>query len=238
MNVISCSRRTDIPRCFAPWLEERLAEGAVEFRAPRGAFRKVSLQTDDIHSIVFWSKDYAPMLKRPVLVARLRRLNPYFHLTVTGLGGTVWEPDIPPWRQVAAQAAELTSVFGPGRVNWRFDPVLHWRAGQTLRSNLDSFNVIGSVFAAAGVGSCTFSFTQWYIKSRRRAGKDGLSFEEPPLEEKMLAAGWLAEAAAELGLELASCADETWTQIPGISRGRCIDAGSQSARKSVFCSQS
>lgn len=224
MNVISCSRRTDIPRCYAVWLEERLIGAQVEFRAPRGALRKVSLEAGEVHSVVLWSKDYGPLLERPELVARLRELNPYFHLTVTGLGGTAWEPRVPPWRQVAAQAGQLTDRFGPGRVNWRFDPIVHWRSAGAVGSNLDLFGAIGGVVAGAGISSCTFSFAHWYIKSRRRADRGALGFEEPTHEEKMLMAGRLASEAAELGIGLASCAGGSWTEVPGISRGRCIDA--------------
>ena len=224
MNVISCSRRTDIPRCYPGWLEERLAEGMVEFRAPRGALRRVSLEAGEVHSIVLWSKDYGPLLERAGLVARLSGLNPYFHLTVTGLGGTAWEPEVPPWRQVATQAKRLVEAFGPGRVNWRFDPILHWPGGDSTASNLDLFPSIGGIFARAGVGSCTFSFAQWYIKSRRRAEKCGLGFIDPTHEQKLSMAGALADEAEILGIRLESCADGSWTEVPGIGRGRCIDA--------------
>ncbi len=224
-QVISCSRRTDIPRCYSGWLEEVLALGSVTFRAPRGAARHISLAPEDVHSMVLWSKDYAPLLQRPSLVKQLQRLNCYFHFTITGLGRTGWEPEIPPWSAALAQMTVLVRLFGARRVNWRFDPVVHWSSDDKRRSNLSLFPRIAAQVAELGVGSCTFSLVQLYRKNERRAQRSGLEITRLAGDEGLEAAAQLAEWSTGFGLGLYSCAEEAWLQVPGVSRASCVDAG-------------
>ncbi len=224
MNVISCSRRTDIPRCYPDWLSECLATGAVEYRSPRGGLHQVSLRPDDVHSIVLWSKDYGHLIENRVLSRQLSQLNPFFHFTVTGLGGSPWEREIPAWEQAANQMRSLAKAFGAARVNWRFDPIVHWIDGGVAQSNLSQFEEIATVIAETGVKTCSFSFTQWYQKSRRRSLRAGLPFVDLSAEEKMEAVAALSKTADCLGFELCSCACERWTAVAGVGRGRCVDA--------------
>jgi len=139
------------------------------------------------------------------------------------LGGTIWEPDIPAWPEAVKQMERLVSLFGAARVNWRFDPVIHWQADDRVDSNLALFSRIGEAVAKFGITTCTFSFAQWYNKSRKRAQKAGLPFVDPALEEKIAAAKTLAREASELGITLASCADDTWLVISGITKASCVN---------------
>lgn len=223
MNVISCSRRTDIPHRHVDWLYERLSAGFVEWTAPRGANRCVSLLPAEVHAIVFWSKDYSPLLEHPRLVDLIRPLNPFFHLTITGLGGGPCEPGIPRWPEVATQLERLSDVFGKGRVRWRFDPILHWLEGGLVRTNMERFSAICTAAAAAGLNECTFSFAQHYRKVQRRSLKTGLQLTDPPLEEKLRLTELLAAQAARFGLVLKSCSDSRWTAVGGVTAACCID---------------
>lgn len=76
-EVISCSRRTDIPSCYYEWLQDRLSEGFVTIVNP---FNKVphtiSLKKEDVHSIVLWSKNYQNVIDNP---GKLNDYNLYFH---------------------------------------------------------------------------------------------------------------------------------------------------------------
>ena len=63
MNIISASRRTDIPAFYMPWFMNRLQAGFVRYPNPFGGqVYTVSLRPDDVHSIVFWSKNCGPLL--------------------------------------------------------------------------------------------------------------------------------------------------------------------------------
>lgn len=62
-NIISASRRTDIPAFYMPWFMNRLREGYVAYPNPfSGQIHTISVAPEDVHSIVFWSKNYAPFL--------------------------------------------------------------------------------------------------------------------------------------------------------------------------------
>lgn len=220
--VISCSRRTDVAACYTDWLAAALGAGVVGVASPYGGrTRRVSLRPQDVHSIVFTSKDYRRLLANQAGVRE--RLEAYeqvfFHLTITGLGGGPLEPRVPPWPEVAAQLPELVAWAGDARrVTVRFDPIVHWREGEAIRSNLASAEAIFDVAAAAGVCSVRVSIAAIYPKMRRR----GFEWYDPGPEERADIAGHLSELAAARGLKLYACADPTLVRA-GIRPSACVD---------------
>ena len=62
-QVISASRRTDIPMHFSDWLGEAIRRGEVDVPLPyaRGV-RRVAFLPERVHSVVLWSKDYSALL--------------------------------------------------------------------------------------------------------------------------------------------------------------------------------
>ena len=220
--VISCSRRTDVAACYTDWLAAVLGAGMVAVASPYGGpRRRVSLRPQDVHSIVFMSKNYRRLLANQAGVRK--RLEAYeqlfFHLTITGLGGGPLEPGVPPWPEVAAQISQLVAWAGDARrVTVRFDPIVHWRQGEAIRSNLASAEPIFESVAAAGVRSVRVSIAAIYPKMYRR----GLEWYDPGPEERADIAGRLSEVAAARGLELYACADPTLVGV-GIRPSACID---------------
>lgn len=72
MHLISDSRKTDIPAFYMEWFMRRIAEGqAYVYNASRNEAKAVSLVSDHVGAIVFWSKNYRPAL--PYL-NRLRKM--------------------------------------------------------------------------------------------------------------------------------------------------------------------
>ena len=62
-TVISASRRTDIPAFYMPWFMEGVGRGYFDVENPfSGRLSRVAMHPEQIHSIVFWSKNYAPFL--------------------------------------------------------------------------------------------------------------------------------------------------------------------------------
>lgn len=220
--VISCSRRTDVAACYTGWLAGALQAGQVEVPSPYGGpARLVSLRPAMVHSIVFVSKDYGPLLDN---VAGVRDLlgayaQLFFHLTITGLGGSRLEPGVPPWRQVAAQLPRLVAWAGnPRRVTLRFDPIVHWREGEAVRSNLPWAEPIFDAAAQSGVPAVRVSIAALYPKMRRR----GVAWYDPSPQERADIAGRLLELAAARGLALYACADPTLVAA-GVRPSSCID---------------
>ena len=220
--VVSCSRRTDIPACYTGWLAQALRAGVVEVVSPYGGLvRTVSLAPRDVHSIVFVSKDYGPFLHNEdgvrELLARYEQLA--FQLTITGLGGSTLEPHVPPWVEIAAQLPALVAWAGdPRRVSVRFDPIVHWRDGESVRSNLPYAHAVFDAAAANGVQSVRISIAQVYPKMRRR----GIKWYEPAPAERAEIAAYLHELARARGLTLYACADPPLVEA-GIQASACID---------------
>ncbi len=147
-----------------------------------------------------------------------------FHFTVTGLGGTAWRQGCRPPGEALRQLAPLVEIAGqPGRVSLRFDPVITWREAGREMTNLRGFADLADEAASLGIRDIRFSFAQWYGKSRRRAARRGFDYVDPPDEEKLRAAAYLAGIARERGLRLYSCSQDFLTAVPGVEPSACID---------------
>jgi hypothetical protein len=226
-TVISASRRTDLPALFPGVLAGFLRAERARVLGPRGGMRDVDLAPTAVHTIVLWSKDFAPLLTNAAGLrdALAKYDQAYFLFTVTGLGGTPLEPAVPAPAAALAQLPALVALAGhPRRVSLRFDPVVFWRDGAgLLTSNLDFFAAAADAAARAGLTDVRFSAAQWYRKAGRRARARGFAYADPPDEAKRNAAAQLAETAAACGLRLHACAQAFLSEVPGIFASSCID---------------
>ncbi len=222
-QVVSASRRTDIPMHYSRWLADRIHQSFVDVPQPyTGRLRRVSLLPEDVHTIVLWSKDFRPLLQDVAGVRQaLNKYNQVFcHLTLTGLGGTLLEPSIAPWQEVAAQLPELIEFAGdPRRIIVRYDPIVHWYEGEGIKSNLPFAQPILKSVGRTGITTVCVSFATLYGKLRRRKG---WRWYEPAPEQRLQIACWLVDLARSLGLTLYSCSQRD-LQEAGAVPSRCID---------------
>lgn len=80
-NVISCSRRTDIPAFYYGWLQDVLKKESITLpNTYSGKDYTVDLAPENTHSIVLWSKNFRHFLQNPGL---LTKYNLYFQFTIT-----------------------------------------------------------------------------------------------------------------------------------------------------------
>jgi len=221
-QVISASRRTDIPRWYPRWLGAALRAGEAAVALPYGAKRIVSLKPEAVHTLVLWSKDYSRLLADPWVREPLANYCQVFcHFTVTGLGTSPIEPGAPPWEVGIAQLPELVELCGnPHRVVLRFDPIVHWWEAGKIRNNLASVEPIFRECARHGVREIRTSFATLYGKVLRR----GWEPYDPPPEEKHAIAVKLRELARSLGLNLSACSDLALEEA-GVPRSPCIAGG-------------
>lgn len=222
-QVISASRRTDVPMRFAAWLAEVVRQGWVDVPQPyNGRVRHVSLLPEDVHTMVLWSKDFRPLLQGAggARDALARYDQVFCHLTITGLGGTGLEPNIPPWRDVASQLPGLVEFAAdPRRVSVRFDPIVHWHKDTRVASNLPTAESVLREAGRAGIRAVRISFATLYGKVRRRPG---WSWYDPPPARRLEIARELVGLANDLGLTLYSCSQNEWSAA-GVATSRCID---------------
>lgn len=215
-EVISASRRTDIPAFYFDWLSGCLRQGYAETANPySGRTIRVELAPERVHTLVLWSKNFGPLLRNAAILAPYRL---YFLFTVNDQPDI--EPFTPPLPERLDQVRELAARFGPERIGWRFDPVVFRESGPSMTA--DDFRRIGESMTASGVRRVVFSFLDLYGKVKTRNTRRGLGIVDPPEPVKRGYAAGLAAAAADMGLSLESCCEDL-AGIAGITPSACID---------------
>ncbi|MEJ2099720.1 MAG: DUF1848 family protein [Desulfobacterales bacterium] len=185
--VISASRRTDIPAFYMPWFVAQINRGVFEVVNPfNRQIRKVPATPADVHTIVFWSKNFELFLKEnhgEKLQGAGYHL--FFNFTINS-NAPVLEPHVPPLDVRLKQLKQLCDRFGSSVINWRFDPICFFRIRSgTLQDNLHDLKRITEKAAECGVKRCITSFMDFYPKiDRRIAALPGFSFLDPPMATK------------------------------------------------------
>ena len=204
-KVISASRRTELAAHYPDYLAQRLQE----------------IGPENVHTVVVWTKDPANVLCHGALREALAGVGQVFvHWTITGLGGSFLEPNVPPPADQLALLEDIISHVGDRqRVQWRYDPLISARQGGERVGNvdLDTFRSLAGPIARAGVAIVRTSFATMYRKVRRRLARAGIEVEEYDGEFRREFIGELGAAAAEFGMELLTCCE------PGFPMQRCID---------------
>ena len=220
-QIVSVSRRTDVPAFHARWFLNRIRAGYCHWIQPfNGRVHRVSLSPADVWGIVFWTRNPAPLL------AHLDALAEYtlaFQFTINDYGPPL-ESHNPP-RAAALRAFErLAARLGPNAVLWRYDPIVlsdlwdeayHERRVRELAARLQGMTT-----------RCTFSFVDPYGKTRRNLGRveaaSGIRIEEPTMGRRRALAATLAEIVRGHGMDFVSCCDDSLVS-GAIGRSRCVD---------------
>ena len=228
-RVISISRRTDIPALHSAWLAARIAAGWVAYANP---FTRrpvlVNLAPEAVRALVFWTRNPHPLL--PLLDdidARYARRH-YLHLTITGMDRR-FETHGPTVRSALLAAESLARRYGPGYVQWRFDPII-------VSDRTPVNEVLGRFGGLCGrmaglTTRCTVSFLDAYrgaIGHLDRAGiivdPDYVSGAADDLVPQVRLLGQLRDIAAEHGITVQTCTEDAPGALTaGVWRGRCID---------------
>jgi len=225
-KVISASRRTDLVAFFPDWLAEAIRAEKAEFQGPSGRPHCVDLNPGSVHTFVLWSKSFENLIANANgLRDGLRKYDQlYFHFTITGLGGTPVEREVPSPDAALRQLEPLLALAGrPERISLRFDPVIYWQDKDEVKTNLRFFERLAGRAAELGIRNIRFSFAQWYGKSKRRAEKMGFPYVDPTLEKKRDDAFYLSTIARARGLNLYCCSQDFLADVPGIQPSACID---------------
>ena len=214
--ILSVSRRTDIPAFFTDWFLGLIAEGYVLVPNPYQPKRlsRVPLDAGGVDCIVFWTKNAAPLLPRlPELEQR-----GYFYLfsyTITGLGAA-YEPGTPDITTSIETFRALSQRLGPGRVDWRFDPILPASAAEDEKT-AERFRVLCAALAPYTT-RCIFSFADPYAHLGRARPVAASAAAMRRLCSK------LAVIANEYALPLFTCAEAIDLSEFGVQHAACIDA--------------
>lgn len=225
-KVISASRRTDLVAFFPEWLSSVIIEEKARVYGPSGHVYTVDLSPKAVHTVVIWSKNLANLIEdRNRLCTALQKYDQlYLHFTITGLGGTFIEKEVPHPSSAISQLDPLIKIVRrPERISVRFDPVVYWKEEGEIKTNLHFFEKLAPELSSRGIKDVRFSFVQWYGKAVRRAAKYGFLYVDPSREEKKDAARTLAQIAQGWNLRLFSCSQNFLSEVSGVSPSACID---------------
>jgi hypothetical protein len=220
-TVISASRRTDIPAFYMPWFMDQISKGVFEVINPFNQRVSVVPATpDDVHTIVFWSKDFERFIDRGYGQQLLKLgYHLFFNFTINSEIPDL-EPHVPPLNDRLGQLENLVRDYGPGAVNWRFDPICFYKKGQgPLRDNLSHFQEIAEKAGECGISRCITSFMDYYPKIRRRLSfRPGFEFIDPPLSEKVKIIVDMEIRLAAINIRLFTCCEKDIIQsLPATS---------------------
>lgn len=244
-EVISASRRTDIPAFFMRDMVESIARGYVDTKNPMwhggGPITRVSLSPNHVKAWVWWSKDYTQWLKAYDANPELFDQYPVHVFQYTINSECELEPNVSRLKHRLSLLPRLIEIAGaPEAIQVRFDPIVHWldRAG-ILHNNLGDFNFIVDALADVGIRELTFSFCTPYPKTKARLKKHGLTLVELSREEKEQILVFLMVKAFSRGVTLKACSNMDVTNfkiqltneatgqiigMPTVKQAACVDA--------------
>jgi hypothetical protein len=212
-----------------PWFMERIGRGGFEVVNPfNRKVKEVAATPADVHTIVFWSKDFGPFLKHNY-GKKLQKLgyHLFFNFTVNSTSPQL-EPRVAPLDLRLDQLRQLGDLFGPSAINWRFDPICFYKMGNGRRQdNLGDLRYIAAKAAAAGIRRCISSFMDPYSKIEKRlVTRPGFSFWEPPLRTKLQIIHKVERILASENIKLMLCCEkEVLDQLPestSVKQASCI----------------
>ena len=235
-TILSASRRTDIPAFYMDRFMAGIDNGRFHVKNPFN--RRVSTvpaTPDDVHTIVFWSKDFGPFIDGDY-GRRLEKMgyNLFFLFTVNS-PSRILEPNISPLDTRIDQARALVKRFGAASVWWRFDPICFYTHGDSNiqgdnaapQNNLGDFLDIARQMADLGIGRCITSFFNRYAKVTRRTKEiPGFSWVDPPFEKKIRVLRKMGEHLESMNISLYTCCENELTaSLPdgsSVRSGGCI----------------
>jgi len=208
-QIISCSRRTDLPALHGRWLIERLRAGYCDIVNPFNATQveRVSLQRADVDAIVFWTRWPRPL--QPFLDQITDRCGPPLWLvTITGYPRPL-DPRTPPWQRAVGELQELARDCGSRPIHWRYDPIVVSSLTPIAFHEENFGRIAQSLVGVTGV--CHISFVDVdYRKTARRLAElagQGVRVENVDLEQQRALGRRLAAIGASAGIDVVTCCE-------------------------------
>lgn len=218
-NIISCSRRTDIPAIYYKWLQERLAEKTVTLINPFSNIPyDIDLTPENVHSIVLWSKNYHHVIRDPGL---LENYNLFFQFTINGYTKEL-EPSIPNLDVALDQLGALAKKYNPRQISWRFDPILFCQY-ESWENRLRIFERIAQEAEHLGVDKCTFSYIDIYGKVKESLEAKKIECVKISDRNQIQFTEEMVRIAKPLGIKLYSCCEEVLEAVDGVNKSHCVD---------------
>lgn len=221
-QVISASRRTDIPGFYSEWFVNRLKAGFVYVQQPySGRMTRVSLKPEDITAIFFCSKNYGPLLPRLETIERSAK-NLFFHFTITA--NRELEFNTPDFQEAVRDYIHIARRYSPDHIIWRYDPVCITDK-LSFEAHEERFMRCAELLKGH-VSRCIISFAHPYKKALLNFKKyTDHRMAELTAEQQRQHARQLADRAAKFGINLYSCCNDHLLS-DSVFKASCIDGES------------
>ncbi|MBD3234326.1 MAG: DUF1848 family protein [candidate division Zixibacteria bacterium] len=208
-NVISASRRCDLVAHYPDYLCQSLSK----------------LEPEDIHTIVLWTKNPLNILTNDQLNRELGRFdNIYLLLTLTGLGGSILEPNVPNLDDMFKMLPALVERLKTAEhIAIRYDPLIHIiNPEKTYEvSNITEKTAIEILenMRSNRISRFITSIAQDYKKAELRLKKHGLRFHDHYKQEaEEFIRDGLSKMTWERNILLSCCVS------PNLTNRGCIDS--------------
>ena len=223
-QVISASRRTDIPAFYLKWFMNHIKKGSIEVLNPfnRSQVKVVDLTPRNVAWIVFWSRNYGPFLKNHTFFDYYQL---FFHFTINP-ADRLLEPDMIPPNVAFKQLEQLVKIYGADRIIWRYDPLVFYQVGEEVRSNhnINTFREYARIASQLGITRCYTSIMHPYAKIfKRLKDRPNFRFRELPDKQKWGILQEMVEVASLYGIFVYSCSNRALLKVAGVRQGHCID---------------
>lgn len=225
-QVISASRRTDIPAFYMKEIIAAMESMQIETMTKYGTKLIVSLDPKDVKCIAWWSKDYANWIKaykqHQELFCEYKHI---FNFTINGTN-ELERGVVSSLGDRLKQAKYLVKKFGVKALKFRFDPIVCYVSVDTgeKHDNISQFEEIVEYMSAIGVKDIAFAFCIAYPKVKSRMKKNGKIVLDLSLKEQKKILDKLIDIADVHGMRLCACAN---TGLVGyrkkVVKSKCID---------------
>lgn len=223
-QVISASRRTDIPAFYMDTVVKSMIEGMITVKGPYGRVSCISLSPNDVKCIVWWSKNYAIWLemynKNKQLFSQYKHM---FNFTITG------DDNLERGVKVSLderlhQLSELVREFGPDTIKLRFDPiVIYTDKNNQLHDNLENYEKIASFAHSLGITSIIFAFCLPYQKVLNSFARRGLTLKTLSLNDEKQIIDRLININEKYSMSLETCCGSQLIGYKNIKQSHCVD---------------
>ena len=219
-EILSVSRRTDIPAFYADWFMHRLEHGYCDWKNPFSQQQHVSFEK--VKFIVFWSKNPAP------LIPHLRKLfdmgiDFYFQHTLNNYDREGVESFLPSLQERCATFRRIAEWWGRGRQVWRWDPIFLIDGVLTIDDIVKRIRETWS-WLDTFPGKLVISFADISNYRKVQYNLNGSGIRELTADEQREFAEKLANAFANNWVDITTCSEEVDLSEFCIHHGACIDA--------------
>lgn len=230
-NIISISRRGDIPTFQYDWLQDCLKKKHVILKNPMFPEKKsrIDLSPENIHSLVLWSKNFKNVLDRPEL---LDLYNLYFQYTITNYSKFL-EPNVPEYKESIKTLEGLLKRYRPEQFNIRFDPIIiSIKKGEINPTphkpglaRLNAFEQLCKDLNSLGLDNCrvTTSYLSSYGHVAKNIKQSGLDIVHLDDSLQKMFMERMVEIAQKYNRDIYACANPIFDGIEGVKIGKCID---------------